>query len=309
MRVKCNICDSDMEELFRYNREISFLRCNRCDFIKRNPDSLMIDYGSDYVDADFKKKSIRLADDYYKRLSHYFRANCSVLEFGGSLGYFVKKLQDNLHCDVVNYELSDFGRNYSRKIGIKAIANLDELPEDKKFDIIVSMHVIEHVSTDALDDFVESMSEKLTHGGLLIVRTPNSNALKLHLFKKYYAWLAFPEHISFLGEKSANQLFGRHKLKILEIFSEKPHLVHYPSFSLIGSLRKLIFKFTVSEITNASDDTETKEGFKSRIIHYFKDFFRLLVSIESKLYLPFLFIVDYFSNEKDELVIIAKKDA
>ena len=96
-----------------------------------------------------------------------------VLEFGAGLGITCRALQD-LGANVTAIE--PFAWRECAKLGVLTYRSLDELPRNAKFDVILSLEVIEHVRTP-LPTFRELQS-RLLPGGWLYVATPNAASLR-----------------------------------------------------------------------------------------------------------------------------------
>jgi 2-polyprenyl-3-methyl-5-hydroxy-6-metoxy-1,4-benzoquinol methylase len=74
-----------------------------------------------------------------------------------------------------------------------------------RFDVVASFHVIEHVDSPA--SFIRAAAEKLKPGGLMVIETPNINALPYKILKA--RWRQFiPEHYFFFDPKSMARLLS-----------------------------------------------------------------------------------------------------
>ena len=70
------------------------------------------------------------------------RDGLDIFEFGGALGYNLLALKNQHACHML--ELSEIGRSHANKFGIVTYADVKEI-EEKKFDVILCRHVLEHV--------------------------------------------------------------------------------------------------------------------------------------------------------------------
>lgn len=306
--MNCIICNNSCNKIFDFNHEYVFYKCNSCDFVFRDPADEKIDYYEDYVDKSLIDKSVKLARNYFSRFSNYIQNKSKVLEVGGSLGYFGKELIDKKGCEVYNFELSEFGREHSQKLGNKPIVSYEEL-ENEKFDTIVSFHVIEHVKLEEIEPFITKLMSYLNPNGHLIIVTPNANSNKFKMLKAGYPWIAYPEHIGFLSKKSVNIIKDRNNINLIKVNDEIPAFKHYPSYSFLIKLRKKLLPAKVgnSEPNNSTTYTPQNISMKSRIVNVLKSMFNSFSQIEKYVYLPFFLILDLIKSEKDELVIIFKK--
>ena len=79
------------------------------------------------------------------------------------------------------------------------------------FDVAASFHVIEHV--DSPRSFIAAAAERLKPGGLLVIETPNIDALPYKILKA--RWRQFiPEHYFFFNPKTMTRLLSNHGLKL-----------------------------------------------------------------------------------------------
>lgn len=153
---------------------------------------------ADY-EAGYHKKlhgSLYKYPEYYglrARLSHlnYFRGirdlkRKKILEFGCGLGQNIYGLS-KLGVDVSGYDISKFSLDFCKKKGIKTISDMKKA---KKFDVIFSRHVLEHVR----DPFetLEMLKRHLNKNGLLILILPCERhrrcELKPDVHRHLFSW-------------------------------------------------------------------------------------------------------------------------
>lgn len=127
-------------------------------------------------------------------LSHAPR---EVFEFGCGVGWLLKHLSKDHH--VSGYDVSAFCRAQSGAKTPTATVydNLDEVPREA-FDLVVSLHVLEHVPDPA--ETIRLLSSLLKPEGLLLFVVPALNGAG-HRIKKNQ-WFAYRDetHISVLPE-------------------------------------------------------------------------------------------------------------
>lgn len=308
VNIKCNICKNPkMEFLFDYNYQIAYYQCADCNYFKRVPSDIVIDYSVDYMSFDLLPKSKHLADNYYKRLNGIVAENSTCLDFGGSFGCFAKLLKENKNCTVRNIELSAIASDFAVRNGVQTFGSLAEL-DIKNYDYIFSFHLLEHIHPEQLSGLVRELSGMLNENGTLVIFTPNADAFKLKLFKRHYSWLAADQHISFLSKSSMKYLIADNQNFEFSALSETPSIYHYPSISLISYVRGKLLKkkFNVENETmfqEANREVSMKSGIKTIL----KKLYRLLLTVESFVVYPFFRIIDIFNDEKDELVVVVKR--
>ena len=94
------------------------------------------------------------------------------------------------------------------------------------FDVIVSFHVIEHVSSPR--SFVRAAAERLHSGGLMVIETPNIDSLPYKILRS--RWRQFiPEHYFFFNRKTIVRLLSDCGLRTEDVRS----IGKYASLDLI----------------------------------------------------------------------------
>lgn len=162
--------------------------------------------------------------------------NLKILDIGWGFGTIFAELNkhyvlDCYACDLRLTRLNKRRMDSMRNIHYKD-CNLEHenIPFDKKFDIILCCEVIEHInfSKRLIDDFIQDISRHLTDDGILIMSTPNiaslKNMIKLFLGRNIYdAWDS-----SFVDSK-VNRTPHVHEFTI----SELEHIFRRNRFRLI----------------------------------------------------------------------------
>lgn len=127
------------------------------------------------------------------------RAGCDVFEYGCGMGWLLRRLQQQ--HNVAGYDLSDFCRQQSRQIAPQATIYdaLDDVPH-KQYDMVVSLHVLEHVEDPTAT--VAFLTRLLKPGGKLVFVVPANQGLGHRI--KQDQWFAYRDdtHISLLPEQA-----------------------------------------------------------------------------------------------------------
>tara|TARA_Y100000768_G_scaffold63599_1_gene43735 strand:- start:37263 stop:38150 length:888 start_codon:yes stop_codon:yes gene_type:complete len=108
---------------------------------------------------------------------------------------------------------------------ISSLKNLD-----KKFDIIILSHFLEHVSPQALKEFIDIIYKMLNLNGILLVEVPHDNWIR-YPERKY----SDPPHVSFFSILSLKKVFD--KFKIIKCTS-----IREPKYSNSSIFLRLISK-------------------------------------------------------------------
>jgi SAM-dependent methyltransferase len=304
--MRCRICNHNTEYYFKYNENVEFLKCKNCGFIVRIPEENLVNYSDGYNISGLQKKVKKLSVGYYNYIGRYIENKTDVLEIGGSYGYFLKLLKDKKNCNVTNYELSKNSVEYCKQNGINATSDIKDLNYNK-YDAIVSFHVLEHIENFKINEFLEYYFEKLKPGGVFISITPNGSAKLFSLLKKFYSWIAFPEHTVFFTGKSIDYISQNYDFQLLLNKSKIPNLHHYPSISIINLLRRRLAKIDDKILNSKGNLNNTKEK-SSFIIKSIKKLYNLLIKTESLFHMIYLLPISYLSKEKEEIVFVLKKN-
>lgn len=97
----------------------------------------------------------------------YIKAKYTVLDFGCGGGYMIEKLKCKNKLGV---DINPYARQVAAKKGIKVFPSLDKIPNNIKFDVILSHHSLEHV----LDPYeiLTKLRLKLKQKGIIICVVP-----------------------------------------------------------------------------------------------------------------------------------------
>ena len=146
-----------------------------------------------------------------------FIKNKKVLDFGCGSGYGTHMLSENAES-VIGVDISKEAIDYAKKEFSSSNLNFMTIPElgHKKFDVITSFQVIEHVPNDC--EYTLNLRNLLNPGGILIISTPD----KKHRLFKYIQqpWNVF--HLKEYTPKSLEKLLLKYfkKVEILKIGSD-----------------------------------------------------------------------------------------
>jgi len=121
-----------------------------------------------------------------------------VLDFGCYSGGFLAQLP--AHIEKFGVEVAAAAAAVAaRESGARVVATLEQLPGDLRFDVIVTMDVIEHMPSPRA--LLERLLARVAPGGSLIITTGDgANALwRLTGARWWYCY--FPEHIAFISAR------------------------------------------------------------------------------------------------------------
>ena len=225
--MNCYLCDSSLIEkvdgTVRDKPEISVLKCMDChlvfldsfDHIRENfyEESKM--RGREETIEEWKKNT--LVDD--KRRFEALKgamSNKDVMDFGAGNGGFLA-LSKVCAKSVTAVELDKEAHEVYKREEISFYTNLDNIPSDKKFDIITAFHVIEHLKDPI--GYLREVSKYLKNDGKIFLEFPNSEDCLLSLYKskdfsKFTYWSC---HLMLFNEDNIKKVIKKAELKCSNI--------------------------------------------------------------------------------------------
>ena len=251
-RKKCPFCDSTkiqnlyskffteksvskfLNDYYKNTKLIGFIKnykfiiseCKDCSFVfqKNIPDNKFSKFIYNELISrkeSLKKKMKFNSQNYYQyfkdatlieSLTKKNNNQVSILEFGSGWGFWARFMK-SLNFNVSTCEISKYRISHIKKNGIKNYNNLQRI--NKKFDIIYSDQVLEHVNDPKI--VLKSLSKLLKRDGYMIHKFPSTFFFKSKLKYNYNAKkdCAHPlEHINLLNMKSIKLLAKKLSLKI-----------------------------------------------------------------------------------------------
>lgn len=201
-------------------RRMSLACCARCELVYAQPQpspAELADYYAHYWDGEVavstpSTRRYYLAQslsrvDYLKRFGIFDTAP-RVLDVGAGLGLFHDGMtRRGVAHDYVAVETDrDQFEGLRRRLGADhAFQRLEDVPAERKFDLLVLSHVLEHM--DQPHAFIGGLMQRLRPGGLLFVEVPH---------RDYRYKSLFESHLLFFNANSLGDLLGRHG-KVLDV--------------------------------------------------------------------------------------------
>ena len=144
-------------------------------------------------------------------MKSYLKESTKVLDYGCGSGGFVKYLRDksvNAYGYDPNVEFNMFGK-------FDFLTNR-QLWENKKYDIIVLWHVLEHVHSPFA--LIQNLKKRLNKNGKIFIAIPNFKSFDSKYYGKYWAGLDTPRHLWHFSRKSIYMIAKKYNFAI---FNEK----------------------------------------------------------------------------------------
>lgn len=157
--------------------------------------------GEGYADYDMQGDALSgTFRDVVKRIHSIGLAGGRLLEVGCADGYFLKQARGRFsRIEATEYSEAAANRAalYSDEIHL---GGLDEIPRQRRYDLIVAFHVFEHVYEPL--KFLRKARALLTPDGhILIAVPPIDSKWRVALGRRWPSWKV-PEHVVFFDRKS-----------------------------------------------------------------------------------------------------------
>jgi 2-polyprenyl-3-methyl-5-hydroxy-6-metoxy-1,4-benzoquinol methylase len=230
--ISCELCGSENPRTVLTSPQLDgpLVQCRSCGFRYVGQRHSQLTFGSgagaasDVVErvqsANANIRNLRLEEEHRLgvlnarwrlELILQFRPSGRLLEVGCARGDFLSVAREKFEVSGVepNPDLADDAAKVA-PIHRDVIETLTW----RDFDVISSFHVIEHV--DSPKRFVSAMAERIKPGGLLVLETPNIDALPFRIMKS--RWRQFiPEHYFFFDRASITKLLSESGFRVERI--------------------------------------------------------------------------------------------
>lgn len=228
MKLSCIVCgSSDFEAKYRNVPDyeyatyhpVNFVMCRRCGLLVQDPPvpsirEIPLFYPSNYRNHLYFNHnniySIMKRLQVYSlsgNISHFLTdKKAAILEIGCGSGMLLFMLQKRGFTNLWGNDFSDAPERELSERGILfKKADLDKkFPMDRRFDMIILNHVIEHLRNPKF--VLKSCREHLSPGGKIIVMTPNAASIPSLLFKSKWDGINAPRHFFIFNFRSMDKL-------------------------------------------------------------------------------------------------------
>ena len=195
---------------------------------------------AEHVDNNLLRVLIRLAR--YKFVARLIKKTDKVLEVGCGSGvgciFLAQHSAQVTGIDANGSEIAE-ARKINRRPNVSfELQDLFQLDPRKKFDVVVALDVIEHMTKQTAHKFLTAMTNHLNPTGMLVIGTPS-----IHSYK-YQGALSQASHIKCYDQDELVELIDHYCARTLP-FSMNDELVHtgHPKMAwyyfILGFLPKL----------------------------------------------------------------------
>lgn len=314
--IKCNLCEkNDAEELYlikRFKKHFKIVKCRNCGLVYVNPqpteEELRKYYNSFYrVPLKTNEKLVlKKARELINEIKRTKKTG-SLLEIGCSYGFllqYFKRREWYVKGIEISQEASDYARS---RFGIDVFTGtLREYKRRERFDLIVMLDVLEHLSNPAEE--LSLVNKYLKKDGLLVLTTPNIDSLDSWISKDSWEWMIPPEHLFYFSSETISSLLHKYNFRILSLKTSKGD-AHQSVLSFFQSYLNRAGCRYISQRTNMSKPTLTNYLDLKLCKKLWKYLYAILSFLDpfiSLTYIPILYISAIF-KVAPTLIITAKK--
>jgi SAM-dependent methyltransferase len=195
--IKCKICGSDTRTIYDDQFNINYYNCIKCEFIQMD-DSKEVDFKRERQVYDLHNNSLEdtgyvsMFKKFLEEAVFPFKAEGTLLDFGsGPTPVLAQIIERDTAFKVEHYDLH---------------FQPMKVYENKKYDVIVSTEVVEHLSDPV--SFFKLFKDHLNSGGILAVMTlfhyNDEQAFKKWWYRRDETHISFFNLVTF--REIANQL-------------------------------------------------------------------------------------------------------
>jgi 2-polyprenyl-3-methyl-5-hydroxy-6-metoxy-1,4-benzoquinol methylase len=235
-------------EYFSTDDEYTYYQCNDCRSVFIHPipaDQLKKIYPSNYYSFAQQSKNIVvqlkgwLDKRFFKKVMQQITAPAiQVLDVGGGTGWLpdlLKKADPRVTFTQV-VDIDEEAKTIAEQNGHAYFeGTIESFQTEKKFELILLLNLIEHVE-DPLA-VLQKAGSLLAPGGLIVIKTPNTDSWDARLFQKtYWGGLHCPRHWIIFSEKSFRLLIQPTALRIKKLRYTQG--APFWAFSIIAALHR-----------------------------------------------------------------------
>lgn len=165
-----------------------------------------------------KQNSDRIGLLFYSNIiKNYFKPD-TVLDYGCGTGHLLKRLsriktiKTTYGFDVSEYAKNEAKKNAKQSIIINSIDHLD----NNSVDIIIALHIIEHINDNELKKIIFTFKRILKNDGIIIFSTPAKDGFAHKIKKK--KWIGFSDktHINLKSFKEWTKFFNSNDIELFK---------------------------------------------------------------------------------------------
>ncbi len=254
--ISCELCKSKKTKLMFNYTYSSYYFCSSCCTLylypKPNLKRLKKYYKSEF---DYKLTSLqksRLKKRAKLILNRLLKINPKgkkLLDIGSGRGYLLKESKKR-NIEAIGLEPSKSLYEYAQTQHLPSINSTFEeyyksIKDNKKFDFITMIHVLEHVANP--ESVVKKALKLLNKDGVLFIETPNLKSHLFHFESSNYTFLLPKEHLWIFSLKSFQKMISKlsnAKMLFVSCYSYPEHFM--------GIIKNIFYRNNLSKQYNIS---------------------------------------------------------
>lgn len=155
-----------------------------------------------------------------------------LLEIGCGYGYFLEAATTSFRS-LTATDMSEEAVRRARATGADVfLGGIDAVPMARRFDLVVALHVLEHVYSPR--QFIQQLLSRVKPGGHLLVAVPDMGSIWRRLLGSHWPSFKYPEHIVFYDEGTLRSL-----LQSMEMVTEVDPVPYPHAFPVAEVCRKV----------------------------------------------------------------------
>jgi len=225
----CPVCKCEEYKKAYDFAPFAVVRCNACRIFYLNPRpaeraALKLYKNGNYYKgqesgySNYFLQESALRATFRKLLQNLKKRNIyggSLLEVGCGYGYLLEEANGFFEYRAGTDFSEDAVLHSGKKVDLVVKGGVEALPPGRKFDCIISMHVIEHVYNPK--EFLEHLLNCLNTGGHLVIGTPDMGSFWRFIMGRRWSSFKIPEHVLFFDKNSLSGLMHNIGLQNINI--------------------------------------------------------------------------------------------
>lgn len=250
---KCPICGNDILRFFAHLKMYRYYRCTQCKTvftvprISQNKLDRYYKKSFAYSDGAINEHILRArAKKIIQKLISIKSKNASLCDVGSGHGFFLDTAKHHFKIiqgiEPAKKLAHTSGKSFGVLIYTGTVHEYLRSEHCRRFDIVTSIHVIEHLADP--QQHLADLFALLKPDGLLYIETPNADSFLFYTEKSKYTFLLAPEHPWIFSQFSFKKLLRRYSCTIqVSTYSYSEHVM--------GIMKKLLL-FSKNKVTNSS---------------------------------------------------------